>query len=674
MHRLKDLIKAGFVFDILILLGLSVYFFVFWEKDISLGGGENYTFLARDLTPYLWDSSANFGRLNTNIVNLLIALLKNTPLDIYISQIFMVFFYFAPYISMRLLLGSLLNISRTGIYLSAALYALNPFRVLYPISVPYVMFYAALPIIFHLSVGIIYRKIHFYYLLLFLVFNLLTPVSSNIALYTLCYLVFPFVYITHLLTVSRLEIKFIIYYLVLMVLIFLINSYWIYLVVDSLFVSFRATNNGLQMFSSLGSGYYFDFFRMLGSWSWYSGHNGQPYYLASSYYQLPLVIIASYSVVFMGFLAYPLFKSIKKLRLIRANLSVLVYLIPLIGMFLVLGTKAPFGFLYDLFYNNTVFLKPYREPFTKFMALYSLGFTLIFALSVQYLLLRFRKRKTLVFLITALLVFVYVAPVLDVKALLNYDRWNAGQWGSVVKVPEYWEEFISEASTKEHYLLLPSRGYGNSYNWLQGANMVWPYPEIATNLQVLRKTDTLSTEGDAVVNALYRNKVDNIGFFNVLHILYQSDFEFRYSNPENIESDTKRILGECSHKYGKFDQTYLEKVLNKDTDSSVRDELYVKLLNQPALCVFTVNEDEYLPKFYIPKNIVYGTGRNEDVVYMRDVYFPDVRTVYKINQAEVYSSQDNYCPVISYGQINDEEPEINLESLTWNKGWVWPKV
>lgn len=157
------------------------------------------------------------------------------------------------------------------------------------------------------------------------------------------------------------------------------------------------------------------------------------------------------------FLAIGIFKYFKlKLK----GLGFFLILLAL-GLFVSLGGNFPLGWLFIWIFKNLILLQPFRNPYEKFGLVYTLGYSVFFAVGLVYSIDKIKKWGILLVLI--LVCGILVWPIWTGRIFAGPDK-KIG-----IAVPNYYQKlsnFLDQNSSEYRVFVTPIwNGDGSSYLW-----------------------------------------------------------------------------------------------------------------------------------------------------------------------------------------------------------------
>lgn len=703
---MKKLIKTYLNTETVFIIAVAIFEIFHVQRLFGgaelLAGGDNYIFLQLgkiNLYPYIWDLKfTSFGGINVSLPNLL-----GIPLYSYILKYFsfpimervlIYFLYLFRYVAFIKLIKFLSKkISYFSLIPALFLFSFNAFEALNPFSLYPLMYSVYLPFSLYFFIKLFSsNKFDFSNIFKLIILSVIfSPINSNIALGITVFIPQFLYFVYNFRSINKHKLVNIGLYLLLMML----TSLWWILPLTFYFFNSAKEIFSANWFSATGIGDLGSNFRFIGQWGWYGGHFLYNYYPFNQYYDSFIVVLITYTIIVFAFLGNNIGNvGESKFRKIRAFFIFL----SIFGLFLINGSGAPFGLIYNFLYNNAFGFKIFREPFTKFGEIYVLSVCILFYFSLEHLrstLLKKLSYRILAFVLILLSVFIAVKPSLLGDHV--WSKWNGSMRTFRVNVPDYWNEFENYVKLNindSRILTTPKIFYGAAWNWPNGISSA---DDIAINFignsnNLLR--NPLSSAGGksgAVLDNFFNNISLNPNYLGLLgadYVLQENDFDWRYS-PVPIYSPDKNTLFMRNlellkvAEFGKFTNEYMSKIVNEDPDTLVRNDMYATLLNKPALILYRPGIDKTLPKIYIPKRVVYSTGKIQDLpsivdsedkdsgdeirgAYFLDVYKSDVN---KFANSDILSQSDS---VVIFPRKLTTKMDPN--TFIWNIGWSWPDI
>lgn len=256
---------------------------------------------------------------------------------------------------------------------------------------------------------------------------------------------------------------------------FLFNLWWLLPFCFSL--SYEPGGRALQeVFPwSPGGSSFLRVIRLLGSWAFYGGHKGIPYYPYVHYYFTPPLIIATYSLTIIAFSAL-LFKKNERRVLFFALLSI-------IALFLSQGKEGYLAPLFRFLHYHLPGFWTFRHPFAKFGALLVLALAILLGRASETIsgFLKASPRLAIIkyrafWVILTLLIFFVSWPLLTGDVIFPQ---RGELYSQRVEIPDYWfeaGEWMNKEKGDFKLLVLPQNTYyGMSYSWRYTGTDVTPH-------------------------------------------------------------------------------------------------------------------------------------------------------------------------------------------------------
>jgi len=469
------------------------------------------------------------------------------------------------------------------------LYLLNPFNIFIPLTISIRYVHAFLPLVlgvFMRILGSTSFRDRFYYTVLFGVVSFFSATAfSNVAngfvIILACLLYF--IYFSIFQSKNKFSANLLFLFLALF-LFFITNLHWIWVYFNpSPVKDFVASFN----WGFFGTSSLFDSFRTLGGWAF---AKDEMTVFEHSYYESLGVLLATFLPIFLAFFS---------LLLVKKNKNLFFYiLLAGIGLFLIKGTLPPWGELYKWSYENILYFKVFREPWTKFMPLYEVAVSVLFGYSCAHFTTVFmEKRKILGISFAAffiILVFVGGYPSLFGVNLWRYNF--SGQRSALVKIPNYWKEMVSflDKEDRESVVYITPRNFSaRDYMWESGSSGLTPieylflenplrYSNFAMVTQDLNYTGFFILNGDlsTLGSPAFINFLNMLG---VKYIIQENDISW---GPGSEGNYPPKVMA-----YFLATNTYLE-----------------ELKQFGNISVYKVKEAFYKPIIYPSTHIIRTTG------------------------------------------------------------------
>lgn len=285
-------------------------------------------------------------------------------------------------------------------------------------------------------------------------------------------------------------------------------------------------------------------FRMQGVPNWFLDvfkvHPDHPY--SYIYLKNPIFIIVSFILPIIVFLPLILYKEIRQKKIL-----LFFALITLIAMLFAAGTHTPFGFLYNILFENVPGFFIFRTPYYKFVGAFYIGavvlLTASFSLVINNLINRLNKNKfnknfktALGFLFCFLIIGLWLSYHYNLLIPQKVFTWKTG-YSTKFNIPTYiWEfkEWDNSRNDNQRILLLPplkDNKYSDSYTF--GYWSLSPITYSLSSGTVVIDDLGLSGGEKAWVNSLYlaiqQKDMEKIKIIlnklNIGYIIIRKDFE-----------------------------------------------------------------------------------------------------------------------------------------------------
>lgn len=633
------------------LLYISVSFFIAIvfilpyaiEKKI-ISYGETPYFINPFFLNYasIWEGKLNFGNFSqhsANIISIYLSwiLTSLVPLKIDSSIIILVLNYFLTSISIYYCLYTILAPKKNSHILIpvSIFYSFNTYRLLGPINIPSNVLLIFLPLFFVTY----YQLLHFhkwkYVLQLAIIINLAGGMGANLPIYLAPYLLLIIYLVYFIITESpgkKTLLKLLVQNIVIVITIVSSNLYWLFPQSVYLLSIYKTTQNGTNIFKALNTGTFYDHLRGIGQWAWRAEHLFAKYYPFSEKYDQPFLQITTYLLTIISFiyiLPSRFLKRVDKDNHLKTFFAILSFL----SLILLAGNKGPFGFVFDFLYQHIPLFKAYREPFSKFTPLYIFALTFGLAYSLQYITdkLKRNSHRLLVVSLVTLLVLINAYPFFTGEAI-PIRRWNGGNVGNVVSIPEYWQDARRDIPGKVgdyRLMLFPYNPYSTYYHWQYGTGVVGNIADYLLDAKSLKsyEIDT-SLGGQILLSAFPPGELKDdfdlgkfLGFLNAKYLLLENDLEWRYSSGDVASPSASLAYLSSSNltlekTYGEFTSEYLSTLPNEDPDPGRKQLLTSELQGKPILSLYQVPEEHLLPLVYSPANTFISTDDPSDLPYL----------------------------------------------------------
>jgi len=464
------------------------------------------------------------------------------------------------------------------------------------------LLYSALPLILGFYIkGLNEKRLSLKYAALVALSSLLVssaignpPIYAILGIMVFSYLVY------HLISEGRKVLVFSLNFTLMTALLYLlVNLWWLCPYIKDVLMQQASVKEAIQ--PSPGSSPLYETVRLFGSWAFYAGSGGAAYFPFAHHYRTAFFILLTFSIPLLAFLA-AFFK--------RRRKQIIYFLfMAIFGIWLAHG-----GVLYNFFYSHIPGFWIFREPFAKFTVLTAISFAILIGFSTSniYKMLnsRLKNRNHLAkfYLMFVVLVILLTAwPILTGDAIFSQRGFMKSYH---VEIPDYWfqaGEWFNNKKGNFRVLVLPenpeSHYCGLSYQWGYGAADLTPYlihqplieerVGLGTSIGHKLSQDLAQSLYDKIRNFDGRNlNVEALGqMLNIKYILQRNDVDWELISNENS------LL---------FSPGHLRRALSSEKYLSLEQSL-------GDLDFYKISDKSFLPRFYIPQNIIYSNGNVEDL-------------------------------------------------------------
>lgn len=313
---------------------------------------------------------------------------------------------------------------------------------------------------------------------------LLTGSGINPA-YFICFLLIFLIYLAGFLVASDRKKEVLLKSSLVLLLIILINLFWIIPTISFLFKNITSTgsigeigfNNWVDSLSENTN--IFNVMRLQGAWDWYAidSVTGFPIYIPYAlnyFYRIPFIIF-SLVIPILAFLSVIFRKK-------EFSIYYLIFsLMFIIGLFLGIGTHPPTGYLYKIMLNNIPFFSFFRSPWYIFTPILIIAYAGLISILFDYLYDKFNSYLIHLFAMIFIIGnFVYCYPLVTGK-IFRPQRNDS----FYVSFPDYVfksGEWLNSQKLKGRILNFPDDEI-ESFNW--------KYRGIESILQLISNSETI---------------------------------------------------------------------------------------------------------------------------------------------------------------------------------------
>ncbi len=583
--------------------------------------------------------------------------------------------------------------------IASFLYTINPFTLMMFSTSNLLIVYFSLPLFF-IQMYKYYKDLKLKNLLILDIMSIfLIYVGTNppnyAAFIIFTILIFIIIIIKKYNRIIRIVRDIFIFYLIFI----LINIFWILSYIVSINKnSIESIAKGEDWFWTSNLSSILNIFRFQGLWAFESEAFSSKYFVYQNYYELNIVIIMGFIILFIS-----LFSLLKKEN--RSKVILFLFFL-LFGIFFAKGVHSPLAGINSWLVLNFPFFWLFREPWPKFMPIVIFSSSCLFYFGIIQISKNI-KRKSIesIFLFFLLLILIVNAlPFFRMEENIG-DRGDLP--GASIEIPQYWFEsgsYINEIPDIGKILLLPQPPfYQMHYNWWGDGY----YGTDPTSFFIFRPLISTapgggyvkSQYGNKIIEMFYENYLNNKDFnsknylslMNTMYILHRKDLDWTHMGTGGTLEEPKKVKGlikdnniaSLNKTFGYFD---LDKI---KTDQYFLNELIVKypyLKDESALDFYKIDFSYFNPIFYIP-TYVYKSSESIDalplMVSSKDYNIDSV--IYLTSQSENVSKTIDLPKIISkqatieFKKINPTKYRIIIHNATgifpinflesFNSGW-----
>ncbi len=610
----------------------------------------------------------------------------------------------------QLFIVAKIQINYTVALVATLIYLFNPIVFVSYQQGSYLLAYSFMPLILFASIRIFFyfdKKIIFTLPLLSLVY-FYVAVNPPILLASL----FPpfIVFVLALINNYRNRIKTFLYAVYTIIIYLICNLFWIIP-----FIKFTSKDNiqaevstSWLTWTSINATYV-NIIKFIGSWTF------SDFAFGSSTSSLSAIYSRNYyGLIATLFVVLVLAATIYVIKKIDSSIGKII-IISLLGAYLLFmilsaGPNDPFGAFFIAMYLKLPFFWLFREPWVKFTPPMMMMFCLLFALSLTYL-VRFEKK----ILTKSLIFFTLLFLSINIYAMATghiFPKERGNFPGFYVNIPNYFNDYIKNNCDKDHSFTARTLYLPN--NPFYQVHLFWPgdgyygYDPLLTNIcsDIVNYSPggsyVKSPESSSVITNLY-NSIDDeeydlkkyLAILNIKEILLRYDLDWTHIGTVNDKEGfwpdiikniiTNKLQAKKIDEFGKIDskvnlddQYFQYNIKNK----------YPQIDNHSAMELFALDQENVLPRIYIPNNVLYSSeDKNELAKIISDPSF-------KLNDAVVFDtikenktsseiinsfSGDNNSATIEYKRINSTKYKVIIHkakgilplifSETYSDGW-----
>lgn len=559
------------IIDLLFLLVLSVIPFVFYGYNlIMFSQAEAFVdpLDALHRWSYLWDSRVFLGGDIGYAMGGAFPLytffgffsVLNVPLFV-IDKLWFTFLLFLSGSSMYLLVSVVINkvhhLAKVGAAI-AYMYSLYVIITLHGTS-QFLPFYGVLPAMLALYIRSLNGHLSIKSaLLLALLSTLMSGINPSMViinfLVLLAYLVF------HLAVNGLKDIKRIVFFNFVAIFAYVgLNFYWIYPMVRYNFTAWMAPVFSETLGMHNASSSFFEIFRTLGYWGFYSGYNGVPYFSFSGPYIYNPLLILTTTLLPIFAVTTILLKPRSKYELFFVVLIVLC--IPMAVATYPNQNPSLIGKAYLWAYENIPFFNIFRNNYKLVMPI-----TLAFCALLGFLL---HKLCAMNFNGKSRIRFFFVISIIAMLFINSWPLYTGNEFSANMQtreIPQYWYDASNWLNSLEGdggLFILPSQ-YGSVYSWSKSVGYLnipmFKRPQVFQQMGVGATTQYSADFLALSYKAFERNSTNFckiLGFLGVQYLMQRNDVDWQYygvTSPSQVKEALRNQHGvtfECS--FGELD-------------------------------------------------------------------------------------------------------------------------
>lgn len=683
---LKKYLNTELIVLVLLFLFELVHIKILFQNYDFLAGGDNYPQLkviSKRIYPYVWDNTLSLGGRTVSMPNLL-----GIPLYAYI------FSFLSPQLLQRILIFSLYllkyiafiklaklvskKFSILSILPAILLFSFNAYESLNPFALFPLVFSIYLPLSLYYFIQMLENAKIDYVNISKLVFLsiIFSTLNSNLALSITIFIPQIIYIIIRIRNLNKTRISsLIIYYATVF-----LTSLWWFLPLANYYLEAASEVFKNNWFSfAVDVSQLFQNYRFIGQWGWYESSFLYPYYPFSTYYDNPFIVFFTYSIILMAI--YGGFTIEKENR--RNVLKNFLLILSFSSLFLVGGSRPPFGLLYGVLFNYVPVFKIFREPFTKFNEIYILSISVLFYFFLLFLEQKLLGlKKYLAFFLIFLIVIFSVKPSLIGEHV--WSKWNGSMRSFRVNIPEYWlglKDYVDKNIENSRILSFPKVYYGSAWNWANGFSSA---DDVSINFinnknMVLRNPSPSGFGFGKMVDNAYEQDFLSSKYFALLgvdYVLLENDLDFRYSgNISYTPNKSVEILNDMNLEkpvnFGNFTYGYLSGIQNNEIDENTKYEMNYELYGKPQLSLYEVKDLNRNKQFFPAANILFAVGDESDIKKVTS--FDDFKlnsVIFLLNKDLTLNAIKN--PDEVYISAVRKSPQLLVNELQWNLSWEFP--
>lgn len=622
---------------------------------------------------FMWSDHIGFGNINTEPSGFMYYIIAFLAIAIggssHIGQVIFLYLGFVGCISSMFIFSRVLGFNKVSSLFAGIFYLLSPMVMSgMPIEITNLRllpYYIATPILFSIIVYATRLPHNRNALALFGVASILFGSAGYSGLqYLSLHLIFIVVYGVYVIVVkwsNRGSWLYAVRRLALIVIVmFLINLYWLIPIIFNLSEAYAMrAEPGLSDLAIIEglSVKLIDFFRML---PYPAQANYSPW--IAYYYTTALTIIA-FCLMVIGI--SPLFTRIRQYAILPGLLFI-------IAMFLAKGVQEPFGWVGErLFLTFPYITRLFRNP-TYFGILGVIALALLFGLGTGQI-IRIVSNKSWKYSIIVIILFVIILGTFGWQFLIGgpVKSQLPNQPSQSIKVPEYYMElvkYLRNDSDEYRIVSMPiffDKEIFTAYSWEKLFFSKPPPLNVWSGKAVFRPVFTVNNGFNQVFDSVMHPQSDIISQIlwieilqktNIRYITFHRDTNWEYLDGMNLEFDS-----------------------NKISDFINKNPYVEKISNFGEIDLYEINENYFLPRFYIPQRIISTDDIIEDLANTLDpdnfllrsgIYFSNINdnsinaVSENLDKNEFFPSElpEDEIPKITFVKINPTKYRIKVEN------------
>ncbi|MGC9203235.1 MAG: alpha-(1-_3)-arabinofuranosyltransferase domain-containing protein, partial [Thermoproteota archaeon] len=481
------------------------------------------------------------------------------------------------------------------------------------------------------------------------------------------YFVLFFYFLFYLIFIRTNVLRAVRFMLVTFFIIISLNMWW-FLPFLSNVVATYGTSPPYENWSIFNSRPIYDVFRLIGGWAWRAGYLGSPYFPYADYYYEPFLVILTYSLIILLFLA---------ILMKPKNHYILFFnILAIIGIFLAKGVQEPFGNFYFFLFKNFPLFWIFREPFAKFTPLVVLSYSVLLGISTDVIFEKLKNQKlvrcgnTIIDIFYAMLVLtILISSFPLITGDVFPKRTPEDPLSSVhVIVPNYWNQlsnWLNNNDPNARIFLTPRAGYGATYKWKYRFSGDPPMV-LLQNPIIEYKSLPSTSPTDLFVNKVYdcidmnsSRIVVFLALLNVQYVLQQNDFDWKLMPPYKYSPEYMRNFFQ-SQKGLSLVKTFGELDLYSIDDSYLLPHIYatsqfVVIMNLSDM-FNRIEKESFNSNKPFPVFIVYNNGCKLGHCESNDIYRP-----------VIFFKKVNPTKYVVY--VNATKPLFLVLSESYNPQW-----